>query len=213
MIYSIDRLAEEIALYFEAKDEARETALQLNRSVIRKCGAAIRSIHRGEFDKATKLMDEAGSSLETIRSLLKDHPDVRHSGFVTNAEQEYAEARVVYSIITEHKTPNPDQVGVDLISYLLGLGDVTGELRRHILDLIRQGRPEEGETFLDGMEEIYHLLMLFDYPDAMTGGLRRKSDLARSLLERTRGDLTNAIGQRKLELRLKNIEEGRNLNL
>jgi len=209
LIESVDDLAEEISRYFESKDEARERALKLNRLVIRKCGAAIRSVHREEFEKAKDLMNEAGSFLEEIRTLLSAHPDVRHAGFVTNAEQEYAEARVVYSIITQHKTPAPDEVGVEMIGYLGGLGDTTGELRRHILDLIRKGKPEEGEPYLEAMEEIYHLLMLFDYPDAITGGLRRKSDMARSLLERTRGDLTNAIGQRKLEVQLKLLEAQR----
>ena len=209
MIESVDELAEAISRYFESKDEARERALKLNRVVIRKCGAAIRSIHREEFEKAEVLMNEAGSFLEEIRALLSDHTDVRYAGFVTNAEQEYAEARMVYSIITQNKTPAPDEIGVEMVGYLGGLGDTTGELRRHILDLIRKGRPEDGEPYLEAMEEIYHLLMLFDYPDAITGGLRRKSDMARSLLERTRGDLTNAIGQRKLEVQLAQLEAQR----
>lgn len=207
MIESIDDLAEGISRYFEAKDQAREEALQLNRVVIRRCGAAIRSVHRGDFDRAVTLMDEAETTLRQIRTILEDHPDVRYAGFVGNAEQEYAEARMVYSIITDHRMPLPDEIEVEMVSYLAGMGDATGELRRHVLDLIRKGQPEEGEPFLEAMEEIYHLLMLFDYPDAITGGLRRKGDLARSLLERTRGDLTNAMGQRKLEIKLQNFED------
>ncbi|HII07100.1 MAG TPA: translin family protein [Methanotrichaceae archaeon] len=207
MISSLDDLAEDISSYFEAKDQAREEALQLTRVVIRRCGAAIRSIHRGEFDRAQDLMDQAGEVLARIQDLLKDHPDVRFAGFVDGAEQEYAEARIVYSIITGQSTPTPEEIGVEMTGYLGGLGDTTGELRRHILDLIRQGRPEEGEVYLEAMEEIYHLLMLFDYPDAITKGLRRKGDMARSLLERTRGDLTNAIGQKKLEVQIRDLEE------
>jgi translin len=207
MISSLDDLAEDISRYFEAKDQAREEALQLTRVVIRRCGAAIRSVHRGEFDRAQELTEKAGAVLARIQDLLKGHPDVRYAGFVDGAEQEYAEARIVYSIITGQKTPTPEEIGVEMTSYLGGLGDTTGELRRHVLDLIRQGRPEEGEVYLEAMEEIYHLLMLFDYPDAITKGLRRKGDVARSLLERTRGDLTNAIGQKKLEVQLKELEE------
>ncbi|HRW82893.1 MAG TPA: translin family protein, partial [Methanothrix sp.] len=191
MVSSLDDLAEDISRYFEAKDQAREEALALTRVVIRRCGAAIRSVHRGEFDRALELTEKAGDALSRIGDLLADHPDVRYAGFVDGAEQEYAEARIVYSIITEHRTPTPEEVGVEMTSYLSGLGDTVGELRRHVLDLIRQGRPEDGEVFLEAMEEIYHLLMLFDYPDAVTKGLRRKGDMARSLLERTRGDLTN----------------------
>ncbi|KUK45333.1 MAG: translin family protein [Methanothrix sp.] len=206
MISSLDDLSEDISRYFEAKDQAREEALALTRVVIRRCGAAIRSIHRAEFDRAQELTDKAGDVLARITDLLADHPDVRYAGFVDGAEQEYAEARIVFSIITEQATPTPEEVGVEMTSYLGGLGDTTGELRRHILDLIRQGRPEEGEVYLEAMEEIYHLLMLFDYPDAITKGLRRKGDMARSLLERTRGDLTNAIGQKKLEVQLREVE-------
>ena len=147
------------------------------------------------------------SALARIVALLVDHPDVRYAGFVDGAEQEYAEARIVFSIITEQRTPTPEEIGVEMTSYLGGLGDTVGELRRHVLDLIRQGRPEEGEVYLEAMEEIYHLLMLFDYPDAVTKGLRRKGDMARSLLERTRGDLTNAMGQKKLEVQLMGLEE------
>jgi translin len=206
MISSLDDLAEEISRYFEAKDQAREEALQLTRVVIRRCGAAIRSVHRGEFERALELTEKAGEALFRIQDLLADHPDVRYAGFVDGAEQEYAEARIVYAIITGQSTPTPEEIGVEMTGYLGGLGDTTGELRRHVLDLIRQGRPEEGEVYLEAMEEIYHLLMLFDYPDAITKGLRRKGDVARSLLERTRGDLTNAIGQKKLEVQLKELE-------
>nr|HPR67571.1 translin family protein [Methanothrix sp.] len=193
MISSLDDLTEEISRYFEAKDQAREEALALTRVVIRRSGAAIRSVHRSEFDKAQELTEKAGEALARIVALLVDHPDVRYAGFVDGAEQEYAEARIVFSIITEQRTPTPEEIGVEMTSYLGGLGDTVGELRRHVLDLIRQGRPEEGEVYLEAMEEIYHLLMLFDYPDAVTKGLRRKGDMARSLLERTRGDLTNAM--------------------
>jgi translin len=206
MISSLDDLAEEISRYFEAKDQAREEALALTRVVIRRCGAAIRSVHRGEFERALELTEKAGEALFRIQDLLADHPDVRYAGFVDGAEQEYAEARIVYAIITGQSTPTPEEIGVEMTGYLGGLGDTTGELRRHVLDLIRQGRPEEGEVYLEAMEEIYHLLMLFDYPDAITKGLRRKGDVARSLLERTRGDLTNAIGQKKLEVQLKELE-------
>jgi translin len=191
---------------FDSKDRAREESFRLSREVIRLCSSSIRSVHRGELKEAEQLMGEAGSGLEKIRSLLADHQDVRYAGFVDGAEQEYAEAQSVYSIITRHEIPAPDEIEVELVNYLAGLGDTTGELRRHILDLIRSGRAAEGEYFLGVMEEIFHLLMLFDYPDAVTRGLRRKSDLARSMLERTRGDLTNALELRKVEASLHRLD-------
>ncbi len=192
---------------FKAKDTAREEALQISREIVRFCSAAIKSIHRGELDEAIQVMEKAKASLLRVHNILKDHQDIRYSGFIDTAEQEYAEARSVYSITTRHEVLMPEEIGVDLVNYLSGLGDTTGELRRHILDLIRQGRPEEGEYFLEMMEEIYHLLMLFDYPEAITRGLRRKSDLARSMLERTRGDLTNAIEMAKVESSLRELED------
>lgn len=211
MTPSADELAEEISRHLEEKDQAREEALALTRVVVRRSGAAIRSVHRGELDRALDLADRAGEDLAAILNLLKEHPDVRYSGLVDGAEQEYAEARIVYALITEERMPTPQEVGVEMTSYLAGLGDAVGELRRHILDLIRLGRPEEGEVHLAAMEEIYHLLMSLDYPDAVTKGMRRKGDVARSLLDRTRGDLTNAIGQRRLEAELKEVEERLNL--
>lgn len=206
MIPSLEELAEEISASFEAKDRAREEALALTRVVVRRSGAAIRSVHRGEIEKACDLIRQAGVALAEILDLLEEHPDVRYSGLVDGAEQEYAEARIVFSLITEARMPAPGEVGVEMTGYLAGLGDAVGELRRHILDLIRQGRPEEGEVHLEAMEEIYHLLISFDYPDAVTKGMRRKGDVARSLLDRTRGDLTNAIGQRRLEVQLREVE-------
>jgi translin len=190
---------------FEGKDRAREEAFRLSREVVRLCSSSIRSVHRGDLAAAQRLMGEAGAGLDRIREALKDYQDIRYAGFVDAAEQEYAEARNVHSITTCQRILTPEEVGVESINYLAGLGDVSGELRRHILDLIRAGRTEEGEYFLEVMEEIHYLLMLFDYPDAITRGLRRKSDLARSMLERTRGDLTNALELAKVQ---KSLQQG-----
>jgi len=203
---NFENIAKSMLECLDRKDRAREEALRLSRDVIRLCSSSIRSMHRGDLDAAEKLMNEAAAGLGTIRSLLKDHQDVRYAGFVDGAEQEYAEARSVYSITTRHEILTPEEVGVELVNYLAGLGDTSGELRRYILDLIRNGRAEEGTYFLGMMEEIHYLLMLFDYPDAITRGLRRKSDLARSMLERTRGDLTNALGLGKVETMLGQLQ-------
>jgi len=199
---TFDNLAEGMLASFESKDRAREEAYRLSREVIRVCSSSIRSVHRGDLEVAERLMNEAASGLEKIREVLSDYQDVRYAGFVDGAEQEYAEARFVHSITTRHEILAPDEIGVELVNYLVGLGDTTGELRRHILDLIRNGRAKEGEYFLGVIEEIYYLLMLFDYPDAITRGLRRKSDLARSMLEKTRGDLTYALELAKVKASL-----------
>lgn len=200
---TFDELSMSMLASFERKDRAREDAYRLSRETIRNCSSSIRSVHRNDLAAAEIYMSEAASGLKKIQEALRDHQDVRYAGFVDGAEQEYAEARSVYSIVSRHEILKPEEIGVELVNYLGGLGDTTGELRRHILDLIRSGRAAEGEYFLGIMEEIYCLLMLFDYPDAITRGLRRKSDLARSMLERTRGDLTNALELAKMEALLK----------
>ena len=200
---TFDELSKSMLASFDSKDRAREDAYRLSRETIRSCSSSIRSVHRNDLAVAERYMSEAASGLKKIQEALQDHQDVRYAGFVDGAEQEYAEARSVYSIVSRHQILTPEEIGVELVNYLGGLGDTTGELRRHILDLIRGGRAEEGEYFLGVMEEIYYLLMRFDYPDAITRGLRRKSDLARSMLERTRGDLTNALELAKMEALLK----------
>jgi len=202
-----ENLSKSMLAGFDRKDRAREEAFRLSREVIRLCSSSIRSVHRNDLASAERLMGEAALGLERIREVLKDHQDVRYAGFVDGAEQEYAEARCVYSITTQRQILTVDEVGVEPVNYLAGLGDVTGELRRHILDLIRAGRATEGEYFLGIIEEIYYLLMLFDYPDAITRGLRRKSDLARSMLERTRGDLTNALELAKMQESISHFRE------
>jgi len=203
----LESLSGRMLACFDAKDRAREEAIRLCREAIRNCSSSIRSVHRGEIASAERLNAEAAAGLEKIRLALAGHQDVRYAGFVDGAEQEYAEALCVYSIITCHAVPAPEEVGVEPVNYLAGLGDATGELRRHILDLIREGRAAEGEFFLEVMEEIYHLLMLFDYPDAIARGLRRKSDLSRSMLERTRGDLTSALELDRMQEQLSRFQE------
>nr|QNO48022.1 hypothetical protein BOHIEODL_00002 [Methanosarcinales archaeon ANME-2c ERB4] len=206
----INEIAAEIQQDFEAKDKAREIGLSLSREVVRTCGTAIRHTHRGDIDKAAKLLEDARGALEEIELQLADHPDIYYSGFVEHAQQEFVECAIVHKLLSKNNSgdnlPSPSELGVTNAAYLNGLGDVVGELRRHILDLIRQDMPQDGDRFLDIMDEIYSTLMMFDYPDAITRGLRRKSDVARSLIERTRGDLTNAIRQQKLEQTMKKFE-------
>ncbi|MBW6469974.1 MAG: haloacid dehalogenase [Methanosarcinaceae archaeon] len=214
----INEIAADIQRNFEAKDKARESGLSLSREVVRTCGTAIRHIHRGDIDKAAILLKNARDTLKDIELQLADHPDIYFSGFVEHAQQEFVECAILHQLLTKEKDsaidnnsnsdtlPSPQELGVTYAAYLNGLGDVVGELRRHILDLIRQDMPQYGDRFLDIMDDIYSTLMMFDYPDAITRGLRRKSDVARSLIERTRGDLTNAIRQQKLEQSMKEFE-------
>ncbi|SDF74374.1 translin [Methanolobus vulcani] len=193
---------------FEEKDKARESSLAISRDVVRNCRTAMYSIHNRDFDKANSLISESMQMIEKMNTLLADHPDIYYSGFLEHAQQEFVECLVIFNILSgeDKEVPGPQELNVSNVAYLNGLGDVGGELRRHILDLIRKDIPEEGEKYLGLMEEIYNCLMMFDYSDAMTRGLRHKTDVTRSMIEKTRGDLTNAMRQQKLEKAMKEFE-------
>jgi translin len=208
-IPEIESLAETAMEALAAKNAAREAALGRCRDTIRNSANAIRAVHRADFATAQSLVDRAGQLLSEAKTALKDHLDIRHAGFVHDAEKEYAEARITLAIISDQgDLPGPDDLGVELAAYLNGLGEVVGELRRYLLDgLLHGGDIDRLVETLDVMDEIYGILVTFDYPDAMTGGLRRTTDNVRGILERTRGDLSFAARQRDLEERLRQFEE------
>ncbi|HEX2031790.1 MAG TPA: haloacid dehalogenase [Actinomycetota bacterium] len=191
-------LSADLQREFEAKMAAREAALAAARGAIRRSANAIRAIHRGELDEAHRLMDEAAEALAAGEGAVKDHPDVRFAGFLHDAQKEYAEARVTEAIITGKDLPPPDELGVSAAAYLNGMAEAVGEGRRAVLDLLRHGQVERSEEVLRAMEEMYYVLVTIDYPDAITGNLRRATDVARGLIERTRGDLSVSIVQRSL---------------
>jgi translin len=183
---------------FDAKFAARERGLSVSRKVIRSSANAIRAFHRGEIDDSLSLMDEAGTLLSEAVGILQDHPDVLFAGFVEDAAKEYAEARLTYALGLGKPLPSPDGLGVFVGSYLHGLGEAVGELRRRLLDLLRAEKLEEAESTLSAMDDVVDLLASLDYPDGMTRGLRRTTDVARALVERSRSDLTATIIQERL---------------
>ncbi|MEA1984328.1 MAG: haloacid dehalogenase [Euryarchaeota archaeon] len=207
MIYQVtNRILDD----FSAKDSTRERGMALSRELVRICRRAVMAIHREELDEASRLLDSSRTCLEQLNSELSEHPDLYYGGFVDHAQQEFVECAVVHALLIENcefdNIPSPEELDVEYPAYLNGLGDVGGELRRHILDLIRMGKPHEGEAYLHMMDNIYSILIQFDYPDAITSNLRRRTDVLRSLLERTRGDLTNAIQNYELERFMEGIE-------
>jgi translin len=177
---------------------ARERGLADSRLVIRSSAKAIRSLHRNEQDEADALLAEAGRALEGVYAGLARHPDVLHAGFVADAAKEYAEARITAAVFRRLPIPGPAEVGIDPVPYLNGLGEVVGEMRRRLLDTLRSGDLVEGERLLTAMDAIVDLLADLDYPDGMTSGLRRTTDVARSLTERSRSDLTATAVQERL---------------
>lgn len=193
--------------HLATKHAARERALPKSRSAIRLCANAIRAAHRSEFEQANRLLLEAGGLLRDMASDLREHLDIFHAGFVSDAQKEYAEAAVTCALIQRQSLPTPESLGIEWAPYLNGLGEATGELRRYVLDRMRQGNLDGCEEILADMDEIYSLLITLDYPDAITGNLRRTTDSVRGIVEKTRGDLTVGVSQTRLSDVMHRVEE------
>jgi translin len=198
----IETIAAAVRSRLDDRFRARELGITESRSVIRSSANAIRSLHRGEWEAAARLTAEAGATLTKVVSALAPHPDILHAGFVADAAKEYAEAALCTALFRGDAIPMPTDLGLDPVPYLHGLGETVGELRRRLLDLLRQGDLSPAESCLAAMDEIVDLLAALDYPDGMTNGLRRTTDVARSLVERSRADLTATVVQERLRKEL-----------
>ena len=203
----IDAIMEHIRARLSAKHAAREKVLPLCREVIRLSATGIRAVHRDEFERAQQLLAQATNVLRDIRSTLAEHADILSAGFVHDAEKEHAEAALTLALVHGDPLPDPGALAIEHAAYLNGMGEAVGELRRYVLDSLREGDVPRCERYLSAMDDIYDVLVTVDYPDALTGGLRRTTDGVRGILERTRGDLTMAARQRDLEHRLALFEE------
>jgi len=203
---NLDSIADRIRANFTAKNAARDKALERSRSLIRFCANSIRATHRDERNEASTLLAEARQIVDAIRADLAPYPDLYHAGYTQDALKEYAEASIVYALVGGEPLPEPEAIGVEYAAYLNGLGEAAGELRRRCLDIIRHDHSEEAERLLGAMDDIYSLLVTVDYPDAITGGLRRTTDLVRGVTERTRGDVTTSLRQQRLQEALKEYE-------
>jgi translin len=182
----------------ESKHKARETTLAACRKTIQACAASIRAVHREQYETAEELSAQAAAHIAEALKAVEQHPDIRNAGFVHDASKEYAEARMTLAFVRGDPLPSAGELGVEVQAYLNGMAEAASELRRYILDLLRRGRPERGEELLGYMDDVYSLLITIDFPDAMTGGLRRTTDALRGVLERTRGDLTTSLLQSRL---------------
>jgi translin len=184
---------------FDAKVSARERALPAARRSIRASANAIRAVHRGESERALELIGESRAALDDGLDGVADHPDVRFAGYLQDAQKEYAEANITLALVTDSTIPTPDELDVEDAPYLNGMAEAIGEGRRHILDRLRQGEVVRAASMLGTLEDLYGVLVTIDYPDAITLNLRRSTDVARSLIEKTRGDLAIASMQRNIE--------------
>lgn len=206
---AVDRLegiVEELRTVLGEKYRVRELGLQVSREVIRASANAIRAIHRGEFDAAETLLSAAAGSLLDASSQMQEHGEIRFAGFIQDAEKEFAEASITLAIVSGRTIPSALELRVGSAPYLNGLGETVGELRREVMDLLRRGEVGPSEQLLQTMDDIYSWLVTIDFPDAMTGGLRRTTDNVRGILERTRSDLTLALRQNRLEEKLARFE-------
>lgn len=202
----LDEIAERIRRSFDARTHAREEALAQTRTIIRYCAHAIRAVHRDEKGLAQEKLGSAKSLVKELNENLKDYPDLYFAGYTQNALKEYAEANIVFALVENSKLPNPEELEIEHSTYLQGLAEAAGELRRRCLDSLRHGESQEAERLLEHMDEIYAVLITIDYPDAITGGLRRLTDIVRGVTERTRGDLTISLRQEQLEQSIEQLE-------
>jgi len=204
-VKDLEIIAAELRPYFVAEDEAREKALRSCRQVIRYSADAIRAVHRQEQDKAKQFLDSAHELLRELNHDLAGHGRLLHSGFVHDAEKEFAEGCITLALIVEESLPKPETLGVSNAAYLDGLGESVGELRRYILDSLRRGDFSRCEELLGIMDDIYGILITMDFPELLAHGLRRTTDAIRGIIERTRGDLTVALRQKQLETKLNDL--------
>jgi len=201
-VEDLEAIATELRPYFAAEDEAREKALRSCRQVIRYSADAIRAVHRQEHDRAKQLL---GSAHELVRELnhdLAEHGKLLHAGFIHDAQKEFAEGCITSALIAGEDLPKPETLGISNAAYLDGLGESVGELRRYILDSLRRENFSRCEELLTLMDEIYGILITMDFPELLAHGLRRTTDTIRSIIERTRGDLTISLRQKSLEKKL-----------
>lgn len=202
----LNEISDRILRYLDQKNSARDQVLKGSRSLIRFCSTAIRAIHRQERAAALEDLEQAKTLLESLKADLVPYPDLYFAGYTQDAQKEYAEANIVFALIWDEPLPSPEELGVEFAAYLGGLAEAAGELRRRTLDVLRQGDQEQAERLLAAMDDIYAVLVTVDFPDAITGGLRRTTDMVRGVTERTRGDLTTFVQQQKLQQALTSLE-------
>ncbi|MHA1379948.1 MAG: haloacid dehalogenase [Candidatus Helarchaeota archaeon] len=190
-----DLIMNKIREDLDKEDSVREKILPEVRKIIRNSGTAIRAIHKRKFEKAKKLIDETSEIIKSLDDVKKGSPNIYYKNYIVDAQQEFCEARLFYALLTKENVNNltPKYLVVSNISYLLGLADLIGELRRYTLDSIRRDEINNAEIALEYMSDIYENLITFDYPSGLTPGLRRKCDVARGIIEKTRGELTMAL--------------------
>jgi translin len=202
----LDGIAAEIRTYFDNVDTVRERALMLSREIVRDSAEAIKCVHRGQYEEAEQRLAESRQRVQVLLASVKDYADLSSAGFVLDSCKEHAEAVLTLALATDRPLPSIAEVGINPATYINGMAEAVGELRRYVLDSIRRGQIERSEYLLNLMDDIYDVLVSYDYPEAVTQGLRRRTDAARGIIERTRGDLTTALRQQELAKAMEELE-------
>lgn len=198
-MHKLEKISEQIRKNFDARTAARDNALAQARQLTRACSLAIRAVHRDETDTMNGQLEEARKLANILRDSLANYPDLFHAGYTQDALKEFVEANVTCALIRNEPLLTPEELVVEPATYLNGLAEVVGELRRRVMDILRHGYSAEVERLLGYMDEIYSVMVTMDYPDAITNGLRRQTDLARGIIEKTRGDITFSLRGEHLE--------------
>jgi translin len=204
---NLESIGENILKYMEEKNKVRDDTLKKSRELVRYCSRAIRAIHRKERELAGEYLEAARKLASELREVRDLYPDLYFAGYSRDALKEFAEASIVVALLEEEPLPTPEELGIENASYLGGLGEAAGEMRRRVLDILRHDDVSEAERLLAAMDDIYGFLVTVDFPDALTGNLRRITDMVRGVTERTRGDLTTSIQQRELQNALRDVEK------
>jgi len=223
-MHKLEKIAEVIRQNFEVRTSIRDEALKQARQLTRACSLAIRAVHRNDYEAMEGYLAEAQTLANKLRNDLTDHPDLYYAGYTQDSLKEFVEANVTCALIQNQALHTPEELSVEYATYLNGLAEVVGELRRRILDILRAGYSQEAERLLSHMDDIYSALVTMDFPDAITSGLRRQTDIVRNLVEKTRGDvtfslrgedLTQAISKLSMQLTGEQVEvkERRGLNI
>ncbi|MEI6289280.1 MAG: haloacid dehalogenase [Chloroflexota bacterium] len=203
----LDLISDQIRTQFDARTAARDKALTQARALTRFCSQAIRAVHRDDDEAMLAQLDEAKKMADSLRSAVSEFPDFYYAGYTQDALKEFVEANITCALIKNKPLISPADLGVEFNTYLNGLSEVVGELRRRCLDILRHGYSSEAERLLTQMDDIYAVLVTMDYPDAITNGLRRQTDIARSIIEKTRGDITFSLRGEHLERAIARLSE------
>ncbi len=198
-MHKLEKISEQIRKNFDARTAARDNALAQARQLTRACSLSIRAVHRDETDTMNSHLQEARKLADTLRDSLATYPDLFYAGYTQDSLKEFVEANVTCALIRNEPLQTPEELIVEPSTYLNGLAEVVGELRRRVMDILRHGYSPEVERLLGYMDEIYSVMVTMDYPDAITNGLRRQTDLARGIIEKTRGDITFSLRGEHLE--------------